>query len=123
MKRKELIWIASTRKDLSRLPEDVQDHMGYALHFAQIGKQHPSAKPLKGFGGVKVLEIVDFDADGTYRVMYTVEMPDCVFALHAFQKKSKHGIKTPKQDIDLVKTRLKQAQDMYKQMSKREVKS
>lgn len=87
--------------------------MGYALHLAQVGDKHQDAKPLKGFGGASVLEVVeDFDGD-TYRAIYTVKIRDRVCVLHAFQKKSKAKIATPKQDIDLVKQRLKKAQELY----------
>ena len=94
-------------------PDEVQDFIGYALHWAQRGGKSPDAKPLQGFGGAGVLEIVD-DFDGnTYRAMYTVRFAGAVYALHVFQKKSRKGIATPKQDIDLVKARLKRAEDHY----------
>lgn len=87
--------------------------MGYALDFAQQGKKHPDAKPLKGFAGAGGLEIVD-DYDGnTYRAVYTVRFAGAVYVLHCFQKKSKRGVATPKQDIDLIERRLKRAQDHY----------
>ncbi|MEH1929177.1 type II toxin-antitoxin system RelE/ParE family toxin [Nostoc sp.] len=112
-KEKPLKWIASALDDLKEFPEDVQDVMGYALDLAQHGEKHPDAKPLRGFTGTGVLEIVDdFDGD-TYRAIYTVKLAGFVYLLHSFQKKSKHGIATPKQDIDLVKKRLKVAQEDY----------
>jgi phage-related protein len=110
---KPLRWIASALDDLKDFPEDVQDVMGYALDLAQHDQKHPDAKPLKGFSGAGVLEIVDdFDGD-TYRAIYTVKFEGFVYLLHCFQKKSKHGIATAKQDIDLVKKRLKFAQEDY----------
>lgn len=113
MNEKPLHWIGSSRNDLSEFPGDVKQLMGYALQLAQWGDKHPDAKPLKGFKGGSVLEVVDdFDGD-TYRAVYTVKFKDAVYALHAFQKKSKKGIKTPKQDIDLVKKRLKDAENHY----------
>lgn len=87
---------------------------GYGLYLAQVGEQHEDAKVLKGFGGASVIEIIDSDKSGTYRAVYTIKMRNIVFVLHIFQKKSKHGIKTPKQDIDLIKNRLKQAEEIYK---------
>ena len=85
--------------------------MGFALHQAQVGGKHEAAKPLKGFGGGGVLEIVE-DHDGdTYRGVYTVKFPNAVYALHAFQKKSTRGVKTSKGDIDLIKKNLKVAED------------
>ncbi|MBE9006664.1 type II toxin-antitoxin system RelE/ParE family toxin [Fortiea sp. LEGE XX443] len=111
--------IASALDDLKEFPEDVQDVMGYALELAQPGKKHPDAKPLGGFSGAGVLEIVDdFDGD-TYRAIYTVKFEGFVYLLHSFQKKSKHGISTPKQDIELVEKRLKAAKEDYLQETKR----
>jgi phage-related protein len=89
--------------------------MGHALYIAQEGGKHKDAKPLKGFGGVTVLEIIQNDANGTYRTMYTVQFEEAVYVLHAFQKKSKTGIKTTKQDIDLLEKRLQCAQQKYKE--------
>ena len=112
---KPVVWIGSSLNDLREFPEDVHDIMGYALYLAQTGGKHPSAKPLKGFGGAKVLEITD-DCDGdTYRAVYTVKFGDTVYVLHAFQKKSKKGIATPQQDIKLIQERLKRAQEHYEE--------
>jgi phage-related protein len=114
---KPLRWIASALNDLKKFPEDVQDVMGYALDLAQHGQKHPNAKPLRGFSGAGVLEIVDdFDGD-TYRAIYTVKFEGVIYLLHSFQKKLKHGIATPKQDIELVKKRLKIAQENYLQQT------
>jgi phage-related protein len=110
---KELCWIASTRDDLRGFPETVRQVIGYALYLAQNGHKHPDAKPLRGFGGAGVLEMVE-DHDGdTYRAVYTVRFKDAVYVLHAFQKKSKKGIATPRADIDLIKERLKAATQHY----------
>jgi phage-related protein len=112
---KPLRWVGSSKEDLSGFPGDVRKAMGYALHLAQIGLKVPDAKPLSGFGGASVLEVVE-DHDGdTYRAVYTVKFQEMVYVLHAFQKKSKKGIKTPKPDIDLIKDRLKRAAEDYKQ--------
>lgn len=92
--------------------------MGYALYRAQCGEKHSDAKPLKGFKGASTLEMVeDFDGD-TYRVVYTLKFEGIVYVLHAFQKKSKHGIATPKQDVELIKARLKRAKEHYEQYYK-----
>jgi phage-related protein len=89
--------------------------MGYALHLAQEGDKHPAAKSLKGFRGAGVLEIVeDYDTD-SYRTVYTVKFADVVYVLHAFKKKSKKGIATPKADIDLIKQRLQRAAEDHKE--------
>jgi phage-related protein len=113
--RKPIEWIGSSLKDLRAFPEEVKDAVGVALDVAQQGEKHESAKPLQGFGGAGVLEIID-DFDGnTYRAVYTVKFKGVVYALHAFQKKSKKGISTPKEEIDLVKKRLKAAEEHYRE--------
>lgn len=100
-------------------PDDVKLAMGYALYQAQMGRKHPDAKPLKGFGGGGVLEVVeDFDGD-TYRGVYTVKFRDVVYVLHAFKKKSKHGNATPKKDIELIKARLRRAQEHDEQQKEK----
>lgn len=107
-----MIWVRDSRKRLRKFPEDVQDEVGYALYQAQLGSRHRSAKPLKGYSGAGVLEIVeDFDGD-TYRAVYTVQFKDAVYVLHAFQKKSKSGIKTPKAELDIVDRRLREAREI-----------
>ena len=106
MPGKQFFAVEAALKELRKFPADVRVIMGQALYDAQMGGKHPGAKPLKGFKGAGVLEIVD-DYDGdTYRAIYTVKINDAVYLLHAFQKKSKTGIKTSKQDIGLVKQRL-----------------
>ena len=86
----------------------MQDTLGFELFLAQTGQHPPSAKPLKGIGGGIVELIEDFDGD-TYRTVYTVRFQEAIYVLHAFKKKSKQGIATPKSDIDLIKRRLKDA--------------
>lgn len=108
---KPLYWIGSSKEDLCAFPEEVRRNVGYTLHFAQAGDRHPSAKPLKGFGGAAVLEVVEDQAGDTYRAVYTVKFRGAVYVLHAFQKKAKRGIATPKQELDLVKARLKLAEE------------
>ncbi len=80
---------------------------------AQRGGKHPDAKPLRGFGGAGVLEIVDDFAGDTYRAVYAVKFSDVVYVLHAFQKKSRRGRETARSDIELVKARLQRAQQLY----------
>lgn len=104
---KPLRWVASSKKDLMAMPDEVRDVFGYALHLAQEGRKHFDAKPLKGFGGAGVLEVVeDFQGDA-YRAVYTVRFAGAVYVLHCFQKKSTQGIATPKHDVELIKSRLK----------------
>jgi phage-related protein len=93
---KPVTWIGSARADLSSFPEEVKDAVGYALYVAQMGGKHRDAKPLRGFGSAGTLEIVENHAGDTYRVVYTVRLAGRIYVLHAFQKKSKTGIKTPK---------------------------
>ena len=112
---KPVVWIGDSLESLKKFPEEVQGVMGYALYLAQTGTKHRSVKPLKGFGGAGVLEIVeDYDGD-TYRAVYTVKLAGVIYVLHAFQKKSKKGIATAKSEIDLVKKRLKKAQLDYRE--------
>ena len=111
---KPVVWIGSAKADLSTFPEEVKDLLGFALYVAQQGGKHRHAKPLRGFSGAGILEIVDdFDGD-TYRAVYTVRFAGRVYVLHVFQKKSKTGIKTPKAEIDLIVSRLKRAEEVHK---------
>ena len=101
---------------MKEFPEDVQDVIGYALYLAQIGGKHPDAKPLSGggaFRGTSVLEVVANDDGNTYRAVYTVRVRDVVYVLHCFQKKSTRGIRTQPRDIEMIKRRLKAADDDY----------
>ncbi|MBK9316751.1 MAG: type II toxin-antitoxin system RelE/ParE family toxin [Acidobacteria bacterium] len=114
MEPKPIQWVKSSKDDLCEFPAKVVRQIGYALYFAQLGDKHPSAKPLKGFGSAGVLEVIE-DHDGdTYRAVYTIKFSGAVYVLHAFQKKSKSGIKTPRQTIELIKERLKLAEEDYK---------
>lgn len=112
---KELIWVGSSLKDLREFPQGVKGVMGYALRLAQKGGKHPDAKPLKGFGGAGVLEVVEDHAGDAYRTVYTVTIGDEVYVLHALQKKSKKGIATPQRDLDLIRRRLKEAHAIHDQ--------
>ena len=96
------------------MPEDVIDVFGFALHLAQIGKKHDQAKPLKGFGGASVLEVVEDHMGDRYRAVYTVKITEKVYVLHCFQKKSTKGIETPKHEMDLIRERLKAAHEHAK---------
>ena len=110
---KPLVWIGGAKEDLSAFPDAVKMDIGHALFVAQQGGKAPAAKPLKGFGGAGVLDVVD-DHDGdTYRAVYTVRFGERVYVLHAFQKKSKSGIATPKVELDKIEARLKRAQEEH----------
>ena len=109
-----LDFIGSSREDLKEFPDEVKQDIGYALFEAQKGGKSGAAKPLKGFSGAGVLEIIErFDGD-TYRAVYTVQFREVVYVLHCFQKKSKSGIKTPQQEIELIQRRLKAAEEDYR---------
>jgi phage-related protein len=117
-KPKSVVWMGSSKEDLKEFPDDVQDEFGHALWVAQQGDKYVSAKPLKGFGGASVLEIVeDYDGD-TYRAVYTVRFAEAVFVLHCYQKKSRRGTGTPKSDMELIKRRLKAAEELYEEMKR-----
>lgn len=110
---KPLVFVGSSRDDLRELPKEVRTVFGAALHAAQLGGRHDHARPLKGFGGAGVLEVVeDFDGDA-FRAIYTVRFKDVIYVLHVFQKKSKRGIETPRHEIDLVWRRLEAAREMH----------
>ena len=115
-KEKPLEWIGNSHKDLMALPADVRRFFGYALSLAQAGDQHDAAKVLKGFGSAGVLEVVEDDAGGTYRAVYTVKFEAAVFVLHCFQKKSRQGIATPKEDMKIIRARLKVAEALSKEL-------
>ncbi|HKC75687.1 MAG TPA: type II toxin-antitoxin system RelE/ParE family toxin [Chloroflexota bacterium] len=107
---RELVWVGTTKDDLKGFPKPVQRAMGFALYRVQQGRTPAAAKPLKGFGGAGVLELVDdFDGD-TYRTVYTVRLATAVYVLHAFQKKATRGIVTPRRELELVRSRLRQAE-------------
>ncbi|MEE4237373.1 MAG: type II toxin-antitoxin system RelE/ParE family toxin [Anderseniella sp.] len=111
--QKPCIFIASSADDLRAFPDAVRQDIGFALYEAQNGLRHLSAKPLKGFGGSGVLEVVENHDSDTYRAVYTVRFAGVVYVLHAFQKKSRKGIATARHDIDLIKRRLKVAEENY----------
>ncbi len=113
---RQLTWVASSLKDYKEFPLEVQSAFGFQLHLVQTGQHPPSAKPLKGIapGVLELIEVYDGDA---YRAVYTIRFESAVYVLHAFQKKSKHGIKTPKADIDLIKQRLKDAETRHNSTS------
>ena len=117
---KPVFWVASSRKDLKRFPKTVRQTVGQALFDAQTGGKHPDAKPLRGFHGAGVLEVVANADGGTYRAVYTVKFAGAVYVLHAFQKKSKRGSKIPAEEIEKVKARLKEAEKHYAEWAKKD---
>lgn len=119
LKRRDLLWVGTTLDDLRAFPEEVRLEMGHALHLAQIGDKSPDAKPLRGFKGAGVLEIVENFDGNTYRAVYTVRLASGVYALHAFQKKSHRGIATDQRDIELVEKRIQDAERIDREMRTR----
>ena len=107
--------MGSSRTDLRGFPRQVRRDIGKALYAAQQGETDPAAKPLKGFGGRSVLEIIADHDGNTWRAVYTVRFQEAIYVLHAFQKKSKKGIATPKKDIDLIHRRLAEAQHLHRE--------
>jgi len=115
---KKFAWLADSRARVKSFPAGVQDDIGYALYAAQLGEMSPKAKPLHGLGS-GVMEIVANDESGTWRAVYTVSIGDLIYVVHAFQKKSKIGIATPKAEMDLVRQRLKQLRSEVRNAEKK----
>ncbi len=101
---------------MAGFPPPVRKEMGHALHLGQAGEHPPSAKPLHGFGGAGVLELIENHGGNAYRAIFTIKFAKAIFVLHAFQKKSKKGVATPKPEIDLIRQRLKTAAETYKKL-------
>jgi phage-related protein len=115
---KPVLWVGSSKNDLADFPEQVKGAVGYALYLAQTGDKHPAARPLRGFRGAGVLEIIsNFDGD-TYRAVYTVRFAGRVYVLHCFQKKSRRRIETPHQEIALIEQRLRFAEELHAEWEK-----
>ena len=110
---KPVEWVGSSNADLKRFPHPVRHLMGFAIYQAQTGLRHRDARPLKGFGS-GVLEVVARHDGDTFRAGYTVRFKAAVYVLHAFQKKARRGIATPKQELDLVRRRLAVAERHYR---------
>jgi phage-related protein len=110
---KPAVFVSSSLKDLRQMPKPVQRAIGTAIRIAQRGGKSQSAKPLKGFGGAGVLEVIENHDTDTYRAVYTVRFAEIVYVLHCFQKKSKRGIATPKAEMDIITERLKAAEADY----------
>lgn len=106
MTLKRVVWYRDSYRNLKGFPSQVQDDVGFALHLAQCGLKDINAKPLKSLSGV--MEIVSRFDTNTYRAVYYTKIEDKIVVLHCFQKKSKHGIATPKYEIDVIRQRLKE---------------
>ncbi len=106
---KDIVWMGSSRKDLRRCPQQVRKGIGYALYAAQRGETDPAVKPLKGFGGTQVMEIVERYRTDTYRAVYAARFETAVYVLHVFQKKASIRRATPRQDMEIIRQRLAEA--------------
>ena len=111
---RDVRWVGDAKENLQGFPNQVRKDIGHALYLVQTGQTPPSAKPMRGIES-GVFEIVDDYDTNTYRAVYTVKIGRSLYVLHAFQKKSKRGIATHKQEIDLIKRRLKRAKELAKQ--------
>ncbi|HMD30294.1 MAG TPA: type II toxin-antitoxin system RelE/ParE family toxin [Candidatus Acidoferrales bacterium] len=109
---KQVVWMGDSLDRLRQFPREVQHEIGHAVYLAQIGEKHFRAKPLKGLGP-GVLEVLSDFSGNTYRAVYTVRLATRIFVLHVFQKKSKKGISTPRQEIELVRQRLNRAAEIH----------
>jgi phage-related protein len=116
---KPLEWVGPALDELMALPVPVIRSMGFALRFAQAGVMPDHAKPLKGFGGAGVVEVIEISDGNAFRAVYTVKFADIVYVLHCFQKKSKSGIATPKPTMDLIRRRLRDAESLHKARSRK----
>lgn len=116
---KPVRWMGSSLEDLRSFPAEVRREIGRALYTAQAGGTDPAAKPLKGFGGASVLEIVSSHQGNAWRGVYTVRFHDAIYVLHVFQKKSTRGIATPTREIDLIKRRLVEAEKDHEERANR----
>lgn len=112
---KPVRWIRTSLRDLRSFPRAVRSDIGHALFTAQEGKTDPAAKPLKGFGGASVLEIVASRHGNAWRAVYTVCFRDAIYVLHVFQKKSTKGIATPAREIERIRQRLAEAERDYRE--------
>lgn len=112
---KPLIWVGASLRDVRQFPGPVKDHIGYALYVAQCGGKHQDVKVLTGFGGASVLEVIKDYRGDTFRAVYTLKYAGSVYVLHAFQKKSKSGKQTPRRDIELIKQRLREAEQIARE--------
>jgi len=110
-----IVWVGSSRRDLRAFPQAVRRDIGQSLYAAQQGETDPSAKPLRGFGGGSVVEIVAVHRGDTWRAVYTVRFAEAIYVLHAFQKKSRKGIATPAKDMNLIHQRLAEAERLHRE--------
>ncbi len=110
-----VVWVGSSRRDSRGFPREVRRDIGRALYAAQEGETDPATKPMRGFGGGSVVEIITYHRGDTWRTVYTVRFAEGIYVLHAFQKKSKSGIATSKRDTELIRLRLAEAERLHRE--------
>lgn len=108
---KKLVWLVDSLVRLKRFPPPVRQKLGFALYQAQVGQKHENAKMLHGFPET-IWQVRADDSSGTYRAVYVAEFQKAVYVLHAFQKKAKSGIATPRRELDLIRQRLQLAREL-----------
>ena len=113
MKKKNTVFYTAARKAVRDFPVSVRTVVAQALSDAEVGDLNPCAKPLKGFGGAGVIEIVDRFDGCAYRVVYTTKIREFICVVHAFKKKSPRGSQVPQRDMDVIKKRLKEVVAEY----------
>jgi phage-related protein len=106
-------WLKGARRDFEAFPFEAQEDAAQALSIAARGGKADVAKPFKGAGS-GVFEIALRHRGDAFRVIYAVQIGDALWVVHAFQKKSKSGIKTPQSDVDLIRERLKRLKEALK---------
>src|SRR5690349_15851710 len=109
--QKRVVWVGDSLRRLKVFPEEVQSEMGYAIYLAQRGESHSSAGPMKGYNAVDVVSEYEGNA---FRAVYTTKFEGVIYVLHCFQKKSKRGAKTPQPDLNMIKTRLRDAAEIHR---------
>lgn len=111
---RKIRWVGDSRARVQQFPRQARKDVGHALYLVQTGKSPKSARPMKGLES-GVFEVVSDHATNAYRAVYAVKIGEFIYLLHAFQKKSKRGIATPKYEVELIRRRLRRAKEFAKQ--------
>lgn len=115
---KDVVFVGSSKRDLKAFPKGARSEAGHAIYLAQKGDRAINALPLTGFGGANVLEVIIPEDGDAFRAVYTVKFETAIYVLHAFQKKSHRGAKTPLRDMELIRSRLKDAEVIHRERTK-----
>jgi phage-related protein len=106
-------WVRAAWKEFGSFPQAVQERMKFALEIAAAGETSDIAKPMKGFD-TGVFELALAYRSDAYRTVYAVRLGEDIWVLHAFQKKSTHGVKTPKREMDVIQERVKRIRELLR---------